>query len=250
MRITRYEGDLKGGRAKMKKARVPVSRNGIVSTIKKESKYKQAKEKAFRKLPSHVHSTKETSAETKSTLLELSKHKKRGSSNKTEESKCKDDQRASDTNASQSTLGDTVNIVYKHAYEDPNWLGNEDETGSVASGVLEEDFCCECGASTLETPETWSNVILCDICDGEYHLKCIGLKSLPENYICRRCLKEQDHLYKLNFNLTDTFPVESIKDINRRAVYTPARPLAAAWQECVKKGLMVVSEVFSYEILT
>jgi hypothetical protein len=32
-------------------------------------------------------------------------------------------------------------------------------------------------------------------------------------------------------------------------VYSPSKPLALAWEECLQKGLMVVSEVFSYELM-
>jgi hypothetical protein len=98
-------------------------------------------------------------------------------------------------------------IHYKHAYEDPDWIGNEDDNGSVASGVLEEDYCFECGLSTLETLHL-NNVILCDICDGEYHLECVGLDRIPRStFVCNKCSSEQDAQKGLNFNVSDAFKV-------------------------------------------
>jgi hypothetical protein len=110
---------------------------------------------------------------------------------------------------SNDKLSDYVQelIHYKHAYEDPNWIGNEDDNGSVASGVLEEDYCFECGLSTLETLHL-NNVILCDICDGEYHLECVGLDRIPRStFVCNKCSSEQDALKGLNFNVSDAFKV-------------------------------------------
>lgn len=97
--------------------------------------------------------------------------------------------------------------VYKHAYEDPNWQGNEDDAGSVESGLLEEDFCCECGASTL-TGSDWKSVIICDICEGEYHLQCLGLDRIPRaTFICPPCMEEANEQRHLKFNVSDVFRV-------------------------------------------
>ncbi len=113
------------------------------------------------------------------------------------------------TSSTTSSTSSTVEEImqYKHAYEDPNWLGNEDEAGSVASGVLEEDYCFECGKSTLDCLGD-NSVILCDICDGEYHINCVGLQKLPRStYVCLRCLEEEERQKHLRYNVSDTFPV-------------------------------------------
>lgn len=113
---------------------------------------------------------------------------------------------------------------YKHAYEDPNWLGNEDEAGSVASGVLEEDFCCECGLSTLDS-DAWSNVIICDVCEGEYHLHCLKMDRAPRStFVCVRCIREVEEQKGLKFNVSDIFRVRLFGIRNmwlRSKVYSP-----------------------------
>lgn len=70
------------------------------------------------------------------------------------------------------------------------WSGNSDDEGSVDSGILEENICFHCGISTSSATE-WSNVVLCDRCDGEYHLDCVGLESVPRiSFTCPRCQEE------------------------------------------------------------
>lgn len=158
---------------------------------------------------------------------------------------------ATTSSTASSTSSSTVQEImqFKHAYEDPNWLGNEDEAGSVASGVLEEDYCFECGKSTLDCLGD-NSVILCDICDGEYHINCVGLQKLPRStYVCLRCLEEEERQKHLRYNVSDTFPIPKRKVIDRHVVYSPSRPLEMAWEECVKKGVMTVSKVLSYEIM-
>ena len=87
------------------------------------------------------------------------------------------------SSASEESLtseSDENKVVFRHAYEDPNWRGNEGDRGSVASGILEEDLCQICGLSTLST-EGRSNIILCDICDSEYHVPCLKLNKVPRS---------------------------------------------------------------------
>lgn len=96
--------------------------------------------------------------------------------------------------------------TYEHAYEDPDWQGNEDDSGSVASGVMDEDFCWECGVSTLNNEDDWDNVVLCDRCDAEYHLRCAGLDRVPRrSFICKRCVQEENAFKDLSFNIGDQF---------------------------------------------
>lgn len=140
--------------------------------------------------------------------------------------------------------------VYAHAYEDPNWLGNEDDNGSVASGLLEEDFCLVCGHSTL-TSDTWNSVVLCDVCEGEYHLHCIGLSKLPQSsFICARCETEKQIQTNLQYTV-EMFPLilNPQEEKKKVIVYTPARPVEVAFKECEGMGVMLVSNVFDFDIM-
>jgi hypothetical protein len=155
------------------------------------------------------------------------------------------------TSASEESLtseSDENKVVFRHAYEDPNWEGNEDDRGSVASGILEEDFCQICGLSTLAAG-SWSNVILCDVCDSEYHIPCLKMNKVPRSmFVCYKCNKETDAMKNLRF-VSDVFRIPRRKIINRAVIYTPSRPLESAFHECVEKGLMVVSEIFPYDVM-
>jgi hypothetical protein len=98
-------------------------------------------------------------------------------------------------------------LQFKHDYWDPEWAGNEDDGGSVASGLLEEDYCWECGVSTMDSLQS-NDVVLCDVCDGEYHLKCVGLDKVPRStYVCTKCILEQESQNGLRFNVSETFKV-------------------------------------------
>eukprot|EP01039_Chlorochromonas_danica_P006704 gene6704-7412_t len=145
----------------------------------------------------------------------------------------------------------------KPHYYDEKWLGNEDETGSVCSGILEEDFCLLCGLSTL-SPEAWKEVILCDRCDGEYHLRCLGLAvAPPDTFHCPRCLEDMDYERRVSFDMPGgVFQLAQYRKAEKKKanvqgmfIYTPARPLDAAWAECLDKGVMTVSRVFSYDLM-
>lgn len=145
----------------------------------------------------------------------------------------------------------------KPHYYDEKWLGNEDETGSVCSGILDEDFCLLCGLSTL-SPEAWKEVILCDRCDGEYHLRCLGLAvAPPDTFHCPRCLEDMDYERRVSFDMPGgVFQLAQYRNTQKKKasaqrlfIYTPARPLEAAWAECCDKGVMTVSRVFSYDLM-
>jgi hypothetical protein len=108
---------------------------------------------------------------------------------------------------SSSLVVEVASKTYSRVYDDPNWLGNEDDTGSVGSGILEEDYCFECGIPTMQNL-TQNDVILCDVCDGEYHLKCVGLTAVPEtDFMCNKCLREQECQTELVFNVDGAFRV-------------------------------------------
>eukprot|EP01036_Dinobryon_divergens_P026965 gene26965-35669_t len=124
-----------------------------------------------------------------------------------------------------------------------------DDTCSVLSGILEEDICYTCGKSTINS-EDWGSVVLCDGCNGEYHLQCAGLETIPEsNFICYKCSKETNHFKEMDFSVSDFFPIPRNVKAPKDICYSPSRPLDAAWEECKRKGFMVVSELFSYEIM-
>jgi hypothetical protein len=135
--------------------------------------------------------------------------KKKASTNESKEPKSEEHDDNADKDAPVTSKKKEITTKeYQHAYEDPNWEGNEDETGSVDSGVMEEDFCFECGISTLANADEWNNVILCDRCDAEYHLKCVGLEVVPRReYICRKCVSEVENMKDLKFDVGEKFKV-------------------------------------------
>jgi len=122
--------------------------------------------------------------------------------------KSKSSNKAKDPLKRQKAIPPAENKEHAHAYDDPDWEGNDDDNGSVASGVLEEDYCYVCGDSTLNADQ-WNNVVLCDVCDGEYHLKCVGLDKLPtDSFVCYKCVKEREQQKNVVFNVSNNnFPV-------------------------------------------
>jgi hypothetical protein len=88
--------------------------------------------------------------------------------------------------------------------------GNEDDKGSVTSAILDEDICYECGLSTLNGEE-WNNVIMCDMCDGEYHLQCQHLSAMPEgSFVCTKCVADEKFYKDLRFEVSDSFKVSAL----------------------------------------
>lgn len=103
------------------------------------------------------------------------------------------------SSSNQKCDGDTATIV----------SGNEDDKGSVVSAILDEDICYLCGQYTLNGDE-WDNVIMCDLCDGEYHLPCQGLECTPEgSFVCTKCVEDESFYKDVHFNVSDTFKVSS-----------------------------------------
>jgi hypothetical protein len=81
-----------------------------------------------------------------------------------------------------------------------SWDGNSDTLGSVNSGVLDENLCFLCGIATTE--DEYDQIVLCDTCDGEYHLSCVGLTSLPRiSWTCTLCREERARYSKLRFEI-------------------------------------------------
>ena len=134
-----------------------------------------------------------------------------------------------------------------------SWEGNSDSDGSVDSGVIDEDICFYCGKDTSDLPEDqWGSLIICDTCDGEYHLGCVNLDRVPRiNFNCSRCKKDSMEFEKLKYTV-DLPEFELTKKRNSNPIsycYSPSKPLENAWDECIRKGMMIVSGVFSHEVM-
>lgn len=133
--------------------------------------------------------------------------------------------------------------------------GNIDDKGSVVSAILEEDICFICGHSTMLDTGEWDNVILCDKCDGEYHISCCklnGLDEVPEeSFVCYKCIEDENYFKNFNFNIPNLFliPEELLMKSSKVTVYSPSRPIELAWEECKQKGLMIVSNILPKDIM-
>jgi len=58
--------------------------------------------------------------------------------------------------------------------------------------------CKECGCRKCGKKDEQDSQIMCDECDGAYHIKCLGLKALPEEdeWFCPEC-KNEDNIVKI-----------------------------------------------------
>ena len=139
---------------------------------------------------------------------------KRGANEDSEvryDKKHKEKQAASKSSKKQKTTDSNSENNCTSAEDDQAsvFSGNEDDKGSVVSAVLDEDICYECGLSTLNGSD-WDSVIMCDVCDGEYHLHCLGLKSAPEgSFVCVKCQEESSYYADLQFSVSDDFKVST-----------------------------------------
>ena len=140
------------------------------------------------------------------------------------------------------------NIEYANGWDNASdFSGNADDEGSVISAVLDEDICYQCGlstaaadissatATTIATTATtkealvcdthitesavvkdvWNSVIMCDMCDAEYHLQCQKLASVPDgSFICLKCKQEQEHFGQLSFSTSRDFQVRQTRSNN------------------------------------
>lgn len=223
---------------------------------KKSSSVKQIGDKKAAKKPSSAKSSRSKSDSEKS----VTKGRATKSAKSSTQSKKATTTTASVSAKASATGSPEDEELYFHEesekkpnYYDEKWLGNADDAGSVCSGVLEEDFCQACGLSTLSS-DAWDGVVLCDGCDAEYHLNCVHLPAVPEgDFTCPRCTEELAYAAEHSFDMPGLLFQLSNKhaadDEDKAVVYTPARPLASAWAECSSKGVMVVSQVFSYDIM-
>jgi hypothetical protein len=88
--------------------------------------------------------------------------------------------------------------------------GNADDQGSVVSAILEEDICFQCGLSTISA-DGWGEVIMCDVCDGEYHCSCQNLTSAPEgSFVCLKCTGDEAHYKNYSFEIPNRFKVTQV----------------------------------------
>lgn len=130
--------------------------------------------------------------------------------------------------------------------------------GSVGSGLLDENICYQCGECTDD--HAWDKLIMCDLCDGEYHFHCVGLEDLAprRGWKCPKCLLEVKSFNGLDFSVKGPFSVpNSIRKLRKdgfkpegdETCYSPSKPIRIAWEECCNKGFMAVSNVFPYDIM-
>ncbi len=109
----------------------------------------------------------------------------------------KDDEKVDSLDSDAGTSDDTNSVV----------SGNEDDKGSVVSALLEEDICYQCGEGTMNGDD-WGEVVMCDICDGEYHLKCQNLTCTPEgSFFCTKCKDDEEHFKDMRFEVSSSFKV-------------------------------------------
>lgn len=81
-----------------------------------------------------------------------------------------------------------------------SWDGNSDSLGSVNSGILEENVCFECGIET--SSEDYNKILLCDVCDGEFHLSCSRVTHVPHHsWTCHLCRGERLWFSALKFDI-------------------------------------------------
>jgi len=144
-----------------------------------------------------------------------------------------------------------------------DWSGNSESDGSVDTACLDENVCYECGEGTSDlSKEELDTIVLCDCCDGEYHLKCVGLERMPRQsveFVCPRCREDEKQFKDLTYDIVlrdwqgRKQSVEfEIKNQKREKVgwsFSPSRPLQLAWQEFQEKQFMAVSRVFDYDTM-
>jgi hypothetical protein len=88
------------------------------------------------------------------------------------------------------------------------WEGISDDEGSVDSAILDENICYECGKKTHRETE-FDTLILCDECDAEYHLACVGrdcILTRKSNFTCPRCVEDKIKFRDLNFLINSHDP--------------------------------------------
>jgi hypothetical protein len=73
------------------------------------------------------------------------------------------------------------------------------DAGPASGKIRKIDPCVVCGVDTEEGPA--SSVMLCDGCDGAFHLKCLGFEEVPkDDWYCDKC------------HMNDNVPISHIKE--------------------------------------
>ena len=140
------------------------------------------------------------------------------------------------------------NSKRERTFRTSSWSGNTDSDGTVDSGALDEDVCFECGNKTEDYLAPGCTIIICDTCEGEYHLKCVELDMPPRHkWSCPACMKERVWNLRMSYE-PQGFPVPRIRksDPDPEWCYSPSRPLELAWPECVEKGENFFCDNISY----
>ena len=97
--------------------------------------------------------------------------------------------------------------------------------------------------------------MMCDACDGEFHLRCMSLEAAPKGeWACPGCLADEKEFKNLKYLVIGQKPTDFTLPRKRKkdkvvVCYSPSKPLEIAWEECVEKGFMCVSKVFSHDII-
>lgn len=118
-------------------------------------------------------------------------------------------------------------------------------------GILDEEICWECGVELKKSE--YKHVIVCDICSGEFHIRCIKQARLPREpaqWTCPLCKTEREKFTSLLFNVSPQFEIPNKRHRKEAdVVYNPSRPLDLAFSECVSKGLMMVKQLLPHNIM-
>lgn len=115
-----------------------------------------------------------------------------------------------------------------------------------SEGVLNDEICCYCGVEILD-PAEFNRVLICDSCSGDFHLSCVNREVIPrKGWICPLCKDDFKHFSSLTFKVSDEFQVPKKKKSIPEVLYSPARPLELAFNECKEKGLMLVKGLLSH----
>jgi hypothetical protein len=181
--------------AKLRKSRTEKTVDAIMQQLEKEEQKREAKEEQKRE-------AKEAKA--------LNRIQKKKSSSSKPASRSKTDSNKKKKVTTKKAKKEIKSIIYDESHE-----GYSDEEGSVESGILDEKVCCECGIKTDRKKEC-EELVLCDVCDSEYHMKCVGMERTRTRalvWTCPRCLDEETHFSSLSFLGGQKFQVLAILSI-------------------------------------
>lgn len=145
----------------------------------------------------------------------------------------------------------TVRKLAQHRKKRTYELTADDDLSDVSfgSGLLDENVCFTCGLDTKD--EAWDKLILCDACEGEYHLSCVGLDLLPRRkyWHCPYCIKDSEAFHDVPLHSNSSLQLTKTSSKQVSLCYTPSKPLEVAWEECLRRGYMCVKGVFSHDII-